>query len=93
LASSPGGVCCSCTADVVTSPGETWAYAERARGVCDLSAIEVNHGDHPMLWRAPLWHAIAAEFTRVSFGFPGGTGEAAVAVAASARGARIVNLA
>jgi predicted alpha/beta-hydrolase family hydrolase len=81
------------TADVVTSPGETWAYVERARGVCDLSAIEVSHGDHPMLWRAALWHAIAAEFTRVSFGFPAGTGGAAVAVAASARGARIVNLA
>jgi len=30
--------------------------------------IEVRGGDHPMLRRARLWHAIAAEFSRVSFG-------------------------
>ena len=48
------------SADVVTSPGDTWAYAERARAVCDLTAIEVRRGDHPMLRRVRLWHAIAA---------------------------------
>jgi dienelactone hydrolase len=73
------------SADTVTSPSDTWAYAARARAVCDLTAIEVCGGDHPMLWRARLWHAIAAEFTRVSFGLSPGTdtsvGAAAAAVA------------
>src|SRR5271166_846504 len=75
------------SADVVTSPGDTWAYAERARAVCDLTAIEVRRGDHPMLRRARLWHAIAAEFTRVSFGISTNTGTdaAAAAIAAASR--------
>ena len=80
------------TADRITSAADTWAYAGRARAVTDVTAIEVSRGDHPMLRRAPLWHAIAAEFTRVSFGLPGGTGEAAAAITASARGARMVTL-
>jgi len=81
------------TADRITSPGDTWAYAERAREICDLTTIEVSRGDHPMLRRAPLWHAIAAEFTRVAFGLPGGAGAAAAAaIAASARGARLITL-
>lgn len=80
------------TADRITSPAETWAYAERARGVCDLTAISVDRGGHPMLRRAGLWHALAAEFTRVSFGLPAGTGEAAVAIAAAARGATMITL-
>jgi len=29
-----------------------------------VTAIEVRDGDHPMLRRARLWHAIAAEFAR-----------------------------
>jgi dienelactone hydrolase len=70
--------------DRITSPGDTWAYAERARGLCDLAAIEVSRGDHPMLRRAPLWHSIAAEFTRVSFGLPD-TGAAGAAIAAARR--------
>jgi pimeloyl-ACP methyl ester carboxylesterase len=80
------------TADRITSAAETWAYAERARGVCDLTAISVDRGDHPMLRRAGLWHGLAAEFTRVSFGLPAGTGEAAVAIAAAARGATMITL-
>jgi pimeloyl-ACP methyl ester carboxylesterase len=80
------------TADQTTSPAETWAYAERARDLCDLTAIEVNSGDHPMLRRAPLWHSIAAEFSRVAFGLPIGTGEAAAAIAAANRGARHITL-
>jgi pimeloyl-ACP methyl ester carboxylesterase len=78
------------SADMTTSPGDTWAYTERARELCDLSAIEVRHGDHPMLWRAALWHAIAAEFARVAFGLSPGPGEAATAVAASSRGLKPV---
>ncbi|HEY1627200.1 MAG TPA: alpha/beta fold hydrolase [Streptosporangiaceae bacterium] len=68
------------SADTVTSPGDTWAYAERARAVTQVTALEINGGDHPMLRKARLWHAIAAEFTRLSFGLPAGSGEAASAV-------------
>ena len=80
------------TADRITSPADTWAYAERARAVSDLTVIEIRSGDHPMIRRALLWHAIAAEFTRASFGLPAGGGEAATAITASARGARMVTL-
>jgi len=54
------------TADGITSPAETWAYVERARAVTQVAAIEVRGGDHPMLRRARLWHAIAAEFARTA---------------------------
>ncbi|HEY0932459.1 MAG TPA: alpha/beta hydrolase [Trebonia sp.] len=80
------------TADRITSPTETWAYAGRARGICDLTAIEVSRGEHTMLHRAGLWHAIAAEFARVSFGLPAGRGEAAAAIAAGGGGATMVTL-
>jgi pimeloyl-ACP methyl ester carboxylesterase len=81
------------TADRITSAADTWAYAERARAVCEVTAIKVARGDHPMLRRALLWHAIAAEFTRLAFGLPLGTGEAAAAITASGRGAKLVTLA
>ena len=71
-------------ADRITRPADTWAFAERARAVSDVTAIEIRGGDHPMIRRASLWHAIAAEFTRVSFGLPAGGGEAAAAVGAAA---------
>jgi len=46
-----------------------------------------------MIRRALLWHAIAAEFARASFGLPAGSGEAAVAITtASARRAKMVSL-
>jgi pimeloyl-ACP methyl ester carboxylesterase len=78
------------SADTITSPGDTWAYAERARAVTTVTALEVRGGDHAMLRRAPLWHAIAAEFARLTFGLPPGTGPAAGAVrAASAAPDRI----
>jgi pimeloyl-ACP methyl ester carboxylesterase len=80
------------TADRITSPADTWAYAERARGLCDLTVVEVARGDHPMLRRASLWHGLAAEFARAAFGRPAGVGEAAAALTASARGARTVVL-
>ena len=54
------------TADGITSPDETWAYLERAREVTPVAAIEVRDGDHPMLRRAGLWHAITAEFARTA---------------------------
>jgi alpha-beta hydrolase superfamily lysophospholipase len=68
------------SADKVTHPGDTWAYAGRAREVTSVTAIEVRGGDHAMLRRANLWHAIAAEFARLSFGLPAGTGPAVAAI-------------
>ena len=65
------------TADTITSPAETWAFAERARAVTQVAAIEVRDGDHPMLRRARLWHAIAAEFARAALGLPSGRSAAA----------------
>ena len=56
------------TADRVTRPADTWAYAERARFVTEVAAIEVRGGDHALLRRAPLWHRLAADFCRDSFG-------------------------
>ncbi|TVZ01193.1 alpha/beta fold hydrolase [Trebonia kvetii] len=80
------------TADRITRPADTWAYAGRARDVSDVTVIEIRGGDHPMIRRALLWHGIAAQFTRVSFGLPAGGGEAAAAITASARGAKMVTL-
>ena len=54
------------TADSITSPAETWAFLERARAITEVAAVEVRDGDHPMLRRARLWHAIAAEFARTA---------------------------
>ncbi|MGH3235761.1 MAG: alpha/beta fold hydrolase [Streptosporangiaceae bacterium] len=65
--------------DGITSPDETWAFVERARAVTQVAAIEVRDGDHPMLRRARLWHAIAAEFARVALGLEAGSLAAAVA--------------
>jgi hypothetical protein len=58
-----------------------------------VTAIEVRDGDHPMLRRARLWHAIAAEFARsaldrdpeiagASAAGAGAAGDVAAAVAA-----------
>ncbi len=65
------------TADIITSPAETWAFVERARAVTQVAAVEVRDGDHPMLRRARLWHAIAAEFARSALGLPAGRAAAA----------------
>ena len=68
------------SADTVTRPADTWAYARRAREVTSVTALDIRGGDHPMLRRASLWHAVAAEFARLSFGLPAGPGPAAAAV-------------
>ena len=75
------------TADGITNPQETWAYVERARAVTQVAAIEVRDGDHPMLRRARLWHAIAAEFARAALELPPGSRAAGAAgsVAAAVR--------
>ena len=71
------------TSDGITSPAETWAYVQRARSVTQVAAIEVRDGDHPMLRRARLWHAIAAEFARAALGLPAGDLAAAVTATAA----------
>ena len=68
------------TADAVTSPADTWAYAERARALTSVTEIEVRTGEHTMLWRAPLWHGLAAAFTCLSLGLPAPSGAAAAAI-------------
>jgi dienelactone hydrolase len=69
------------TADTVTSPAETWAYAERAQALTSVTEIEVRADEHSMLWRAPLWHALAAAFACLSLGLPAPSGPAASALA------------
>lgn len=71
------------TSDRITSPAETWAFAERARAVTEVAAVEVRDGDHPMLRRARLWHAIAAEFARAALGLPAMDHTLAAAVTAT----------
>jgi pimeloyl-ACP methyl ester carboxylesterase len=68
------------TADAVTSPADTWVYAERARALTSVTEIAVRTGEHTMLWRAPLWHGLAAAFTCLSLGLPAPSGSAAAAV-------------
>jgi pimeloyl-ACP methyl ester carboxylesterase len=80
------------TADAVTSPADTWAYAERARALTTVTDIEVRAGEHTMLWRAPLWHALAAAFTCLSLGLPAPSGPAASALAAPPQTPRTVLL-
>ena len=77
------------TADSITSPAETWAFVEQAREFTKVTAVEVRDGDHPMLRRARLWHAIAAEFARAALALP--PGDAALAAEVTATdGSRVV---
>jgi len=70
--------------DSITSPAETWAFLERARAVTEVSAVEVRDGDHAMLRRARLWHAIAAEFSRAALALPPADRALAAALTATA---------
>jgi pimeloyl-ACP methyl ester carboxylesterase len=72
------------SADSITSPAETWAFLEQARAVTEVTAVEVRGGDHPMLRRARLWHAIAAEFSRAALGLPAADSAVTAAVTATA---------
>jgi hypothetical protein len=54
--------------------------------VAEVAAIEMRGGDHAMLRRAWLWHAIAAEFTRISLRQTAASGPVADAFARSAAG-------
>src|SRR5580765_4354048 len=77
------------SADSITSPAETWAFLERARAITEVAAVEVRDGDHPMLRRARLWHAIAAEFARAGLALPSRDSALAAAVTATS-GSRTV---
>ena len=72
------------TADSITSPTETWAFLDRARAITEVAAVEVRDGDHPMLRRARLWHAIAAEFARAALALPPADRALAAALTATA---------
>jgi pimeloyl-ACP methyl ester carboxylesterase len=74
------------SADQVTSPAETWAYAQRARPIAEVATVEVRGGDHAMLRRARLWHRLAAEFTRFALTQPATAGEVAAAFSRAAAG-------
>ena len=78
------------TADGITNPADTWAYVERARAVTGVAAIEIKDGDHAMLRRARLWHAIAAEFTRDALALPPAGPEALAAAVTATAGPRTV---
>jgi pimeloyl-ACP methyl ester carboxylesterase len=52
--------------DHVTSPAQTWVYADRARSVTDVTTVEVPGGDHAMLRHAAQWHRLAAGFARAA---------------------------
>jgi dienelactone hydrolase len=75
--------------DKITRPRDTWAFAERARAVTPVSAIEVRGGEHTMLRRGRLWHDLAAEFARGSFGL---ADEGPLAAALRDRGAVLVSV-
>ena len=77
------------TADSITSAAETWAFVDQARAVTEVTAVEMRDGDHPMLRRARLWHAIAAEFARAALALPPGDAALNAAVTA-ADGSRVV---
>jgi pimeloyl-ACP methyl ester carboxylesterase len=79
------------TADHITSPAETWAYAERARSVTEVATIEVRDGEHTMLRRGALWHRLAVEFSRLALGLPdAGPGQVADAFRDAAGGRHLV---
>jgi predicted alpha/beta-hydrolase family hydrolase len=67
------------TADGITRPEDTSAYAVRARTVAEVTTVELRNGDHAMLRRASLWHSIAAEFAGSVLGRPGQGQEASSA--------------
>jgi predicted esterase len=58
--------------DSVTSPAQTWAFADRARAVTQVTTETLRGGDHAMLRGASRWHRLAADFAREAFGLPRG---------------------
>jgi len=73
------------TADLVTRPADTWAYAGRARALTAVAEIQVRGGEHAMVRRAALWHSLAAAFTGVSLGLPPPGGPVGRALASPGR--------
>jgi pimeloyl-ACP methyl ester carboxylesterase len=77
--------------DRITRPADTWAFGERAAAVTTVATIEVQHSDHALLRRAPLWHKIATGFVRLALGLsPDEEPVAAAFRAAEAGGPRLL---
>jgi pimeloyl-ACP methyl ester carboxylesterase len=76
------------TADRITRPADTWAFADRAGPVTEVTAIEVRDGEHAMLRRARLWHGIAAEFARLALHLPVSPGELDAALSRTTEASR-----
>jgi len=53
--------------DTTTSPAQTWAFAELARTVTDVTTVSVAGGEHAMLRHARAWHRLAADFAAAAF--------------------------
>jgi dienelactone hydrolase len=73
------------TMDFITRAAETWAFADRARAVTSVAEIQVRGGDHAMIRRASLWHALAATFACVSLGLRPPPGPLAAAMSSPER--------
>jgi pimeloyl-ACP methyl ester carboxylesterase len=80
------------SADGITRPEDTWAFAERARRVAGVMAVEIRNGEHAMLRRAGLWHGVAAEFVCSVFRLPGREGPVARVLRTTATDSRRVVL-
>jgi alpha-beta hydrolase superfamily lysophospholipase len=57
--------------DTVTSPAETWAFADLARGVTEVTTVSVAGGEHALLRHARGWHRLAADFAAAAFSLRG----------------------
>jgi predicted esterase len=53
--------------DRVTDPAQTWAFADLARGVTEVTTVSVAGGDHAMLRHPRGWHRLAADFAAAAF--------------------------
>jgi alpha-beta hydrolase superfamily lysophospholipase len=53
--------------DRVTDPAQTWAYADRAQDIAQVTTVPVRGGNHAMLRGRPRWGQLAADFARTAF--------------------------
>jgi alpha-beta hydrolase superfamily lysophospholipase len=75
------------TADSVTSPRETWEWAEQARPLAGrLLYVRVGGSGHALLRRARLWTDLAVGWTLTSLGLDPSVGRAASQVLGAAAG-------
>ena len=53
--------------DTTTSPAQTWAFAELARTVTEVTTVSIAGGEHTMIRHARAWHRLAADFAAAAF--------------------------